>query len=128
MLVGPHSKRAFVIHQDGQAKYHCRNCSKYRRNTAFYPSYLVRQFRTCKRCLRKKERNRPQLKTLKRKLYKALWSRGEKGVAQLVTERAIASLLLLRGTEAQHVARLKPPSDPRLLLNLKHYQIIRQER
>mmetsp|Transcript_31919 Transcript_31919/g.50923 ORF Transcript_31919/g.50923 Transcript_31919/m.50923 type:complete len:168 (-) Transcript_31919:18-521(-) len=124
MIVKPRPKYTFCLDHNGHRYYYCKGCSRYKLAIAFYPSYIKRQYRKCKLCLKKKEARKPPLNKLHRKLYKSLWTRGEKGIAQLLTPKAIHSLLELRGVAVETVKKLKAPVEPRLLYNLINYKII----
>jgi hypothetical protein len=124
MIIKARPKYKFCIQHNGKRCYYCKGCSRYEPAIAFYLSYIKRQYRKCKRCLRRKEVGKPQLKKLHRNLYKSLWARGEKGLAQLLTLQAINSLLELRGIDIRNAKRLKAPTERGLLHNLANYKII----
>ena len=114
-----------IISPSGLTYYHCKPCVKYLAESEFYKSYLTRRFRYCKACVLKRNQELPLLNKLKKKIYKELYNRGDRGLAQLLTINGVNKVLTYYNINAKDVMRIEIPTKIDELLDFKYYKVIK---
>ena len=85
IIVRPKEKIPFIIEKENVPSYHCLSCNKHKAALHFYASFINLKYKKCKQCIKFRELNLPDLVRIKRRLYKDLVNRKQKGLAQLFT-------------------------------------------
>ena len=114
-----------IISPSGKEFYFCKPCFSYLPAEHFFSSYISRRFRYCKCCISKSLSERPVLNKLAKKLYKDLYNRNDKGLAQLVTVDGVKKLLDYYQVSANDVLKIEVPNKIDELLDFKYYKVIK---